>query len=88
MFISFYLIDMLVSILFQSEYKHCDMKKLCMLNYISNFVDLFWNYLSHTGFLVFRNELRSSSTISSPCSISDDPEILYVIGNSNIDQQN
>jgi hypothetical protein len=26
MFISFYLIDMLVSILFQSEYKHCDMK--------------------------------------------------------------
>ena len=27
MFISFYLIDMLVSILFQSEYKHCDMKK-------------------------------------------------------------
>ena len=43
-----------------------------MLNYISNFVDLFWNYLLHTGFLVFRNELRSSSTISSPCSISDD----------------
>jgi len=27
MFISFYLIDMLVSILFQSEYTHCDMKE-------------------------------------------------------------
>ena len=51
---------------------------ICILNYISNCVEIIWNCLIQTWFLVFRSEARYSWTISSPCSNCDDRRVSLV----------